>query len=72
MKDIDIYQDCIKRLEPDVTHMDQDATLTSIAISLKRIADVMEALNTQQVNEYGETILPAITRAIKNGLSNNS
>lgn len=37
-----VYLDCVDRIEPSVTDMDQEATLTSIAISLKRIADFCE------------------------------
>jgi methanogenic corrinoid protein MtbC1 len=39
----DTYLATVKRLEPDINILDSDATLTSIAISLKRIADVLEA-----------------------------
>lgn len=39
---VDAYLETIKRLEPDISVCDRDATLTSIAISLKRIADLLE------------------------------
>lgn len=38
----EVYLGCCKRLESEVTGMDQDATHTSIAISLKRIADILK------------------------------
>jgi len=41
----------------------------SQAISLKRIADTFATLSTEVCNDYGETILPAITRAISNGIA---
>lgn len=39
---VDAYLKTIERLEPDITLIDKDAALASIAISLKRIADVLE------------------------------
>lgn len=36
------YQDTVKRMEPDIAMIDAAAGWASIAISLKRIADVME------------------------------
>ena len=36
------YLDTIDRMEPDLTMVDRDAALASIAISLKRIADALE------------------------------
>lgn len=38
------YQETIARLEPDIAIIDTGAGLASIAISLKRIADVLELL----------------------------
>lgn len=38
---VDAYYYTLKQLEPDVYPVDQDAALTSIAISLKRIADAV-------------------------------
>lgn len=38
------------------------------AVSMKRIADVLEALQFTPCNDYGETALPALARAIKDGL----
>jgi len=43
--------------------------LMSIAISLKRIADTLATLPTEPCNIYGETILPAFTRAISDGIA---
>ena len=40
---VDAYLETVKRLEPDISMVDRDATLTSIAISLKRIADTLDA-----------------------------
>lgn len=37
----DYYQETVARLEPEIAVVDHDAALTSIAISLRRIADVM-------------------------------
>lgn len=42
--------------------------LESIAISLKRIADTMEKAGTESCNAYGETFLPALARAIRDGM----
>jgi hypothetical protein len=36
------YLDTVERLEPDISCVDRDAALTSIAVSLKRIADSIE------------------------------
>lgn len=37
------YQNTIARFEPEIALTDRDASLTSIAISLKRIADALES-----------------------------
>ena len=60
---VDIYLKTLDRMEIDITVVDRDSTLTSIAISLKRIAD---ALNTP--NDYGEVGAANLARAIKDGL----
>jgi hypothetical protein len=39
---VDAYLATTARFEPDIAMTDQDAALSSIAISLKRIADVLE------------------------------
>jgi len=39
-----IYLNVIDRLEPELTCVDKDASLASIAISLKRLADTLEEL----------------------------
>lgn len=44
------YQKTIERLEPNITPVDADATLASIAISLRRIAD---SLDTMQLRIEG-------------------
>lgn len=41
---VDAYLNTIGRLEPDITPIDADAAWASIAISLKRLADVQEEL----------------------------
>lgn len=38
---VDAYLNTIDRLEPDIAMIDHDAAMASIAISLKRIADVI-------------------------------
>lgn len=48
---VDAYQATVKRLEPDITMIDQDAGIASIAISLKRIADALEFFKTQMEAE---------------------
>lgn len=40
----DAYLDTVKRLEPDIAMIDLGAGLASMAISLKRIADLLEIL----------------------------
>jgi hypothetical protein len=37
---VEVYLEVIKRLEPDITMIDRDAAMASIAVSLKRIADI--------------------------------
>ncbi len=36
------YMETVGRLEPDITPIDHDAAMASIAISLKRLADVLD------------------------------
>ena len=43
-KPVDPYLDTISRLEPSITIIDQNAGLASIAISLKRIANSLQAI----------------------------
>ena len=38
---VEVYVGVINRMEPDITLVDRDASLASIAISLKRIADAL-------------------------------
>ncbi len=54
-KRVEAYLETVKRLEPDISMCDRDATLTSIAISLKRIADQLQELNNaiSAPNGYG-------------------
>jgi hypothetical protein len=42
-RDVDVYMDTVNRFEPDIHPTDIAAHGTSIAISLKRIADILEA-----------------------------
>lgn len=42
---VEAYLATIQRLEPDISMCDRDATLTSIAISLKRIADKLDSID---------------------------
>jgi len=44
------YLNTVNKLEPEISPVDRDAALTSIAISLKRIADHLEKV------DYGEQI----------------
>ena len=53
------YLKTVDRLEPEVTPVDKAGALASIAISLKRIADVMESTNA-----WGEQGYALIARAI--------
>jgi len=54
-------------MEPDIAFVDRDASLSSIAISLKRIADGIDAFNSNP-NAYGETGFAQLARAIVDGL----
>ena len=38
----DAYQNTVARLEPNIAMVDRDAALASIAVSLKRIADLLQ------------------------------
>lgn len=40
----DLYLATIDRLEPEITLIDRDVALASIAVSLKRIADTLDCL----------------------------
>lgn len=41
---VDAYLNTVSQLEPDISPVDRDAALTSIAISLKRIADTFSEI----------------------------
>lgn len=58
-----VYLATLARMEPDIAMVDRDAALASIAISLKRIADIMAEPDT-----HGETGMKALTRAIWAGI----
>lgn len=64
-KRVDAYLHTVSQLEPDIHPVDQDAALTSIAVSLRRIADAM-----QSPNEYGEVGSAALAGAISRSLRN--
>lgn len=44
----DTYLGTIDHLEPEIAMVDRDAALASIAVSLKRIADCLEAPEPKQ------------------------
>ena len=60
----DVYGGVVERLEPDLTGVDKDPVFASIAISLKRIADVLETKN-----DWGEQGADILARAIKFGIT---
>jgi hypothetical protein len=45
---VDAYLDTVSRLEPNLHPIDRDGALASIAISLKRIADSLTAVNLDE------------------------
>lgn len=53
-KDLEVYQETIGRMEPDIAPVDASAYYASAAISLKRIADALEliagVINTSPVH----------------------
>lgn len=49
----DAYQDTVRRIEP-VAMMDADYTLASIAVSMKRIADTLDALLTMAKDDIAK------------------
>lgn len=57
-KRVDVYLDTVERLEPEITAVDRDAALASIAISLKRIADRLDAIGDG--NDFGTKIALAV------------
>lgn len=59
---VDAYLATVALLEPDIAPVDYSAALTSIAISLKRIADVLNS--DTRIDQFSATI----ERAIWNGL----
>ena len=60
---VDAYLDTISRTEPDIAMIDTGAALASIAISLKRIADALDA-----ANKYNEPGSATVRNAIASGL----
>lgn len=50
---IDTYLETVKRLEPDISMIDNGAYNASAAISLKRIADTLESIEAFLINNYG-------------------
>lgn len=47
------YSNTLNRMEPNIALVDRDAALPSIAISLKRIADVLTAMKKMAEQEIG-------------------
>lgn len=64
---VEAYQKTIERFEPDIAMTDQDAALTSIAISMKRIADTLEGFD--KPSEQGRNLSEKLYYAILNPLS---
>jgi hypothetical protein len=62
-KRVDAYLATLARMEPEISMVDRDAALASIAISLRRIAD---ALN--EPNAYGEVGSQALANSIVRGM----
>jgi hypothetical protein len=44
----DAYLNTVARIEPDVAMLDRDGALASIAISLKRIADLLQSAKDEE------------------------
>lgn len=62
------YLQTVERMEPDITSVDRDGALASIAISLKRIADVMEKKDSER--EFrDERFTTQLSNAIWSGLT---
>lgn len=57
---VDVYLKVIERLEPDLTMIDHDAGIASIAISLKRIADAQD----RQLNMFEHWYQNVIGRSL--------
>ena len=58
------HQETKARLESDMIPLTQEESLTSIAISLKRIADVLD-----ETNDYGEKGFRLLYRGIVDGFT---
>jgi len=56
--DDNAYLDTINRLEPDIHMIDAGAFYASVAISLKRIADLMEAREKRIIEYYAQADKP--------------
>lgn len=64
----EVYLQTVERMEPDITYVDRDGALASIAISLKRIADVMEKKDSER--EFrDERFTTQLSNAIWSGLT---
>lgn len=65
----DAYQDTVRRMEPDVAHVDLTGAAGSIAISLRRIADAVTSgsLDWDIVRANVETIAYEAGRAFEAG-----
>lgn len=60
----DAYLETVIRMEPNIAPVDESPVLTSIAISLKRIADTLERANLN-----GDLFANAIQDATYRGLA---
>lgn len=58
----DVYGETVDRFEPNIAHVDASAFYASAAISLKRIADTLELMESNQrdTNTHLEFIRAAI------------
>lgn len=54
-KRVSAYLDTVNRLEPDITPIDTGPGLASIAISLKRIADLLAEMKAEHDAAQGPT-----------------
>lgn len=52
-RDVEGYTNTLDRMEPDIHHIDASAFYASAAISLKRIADVLERLPLDKPDRLG-------------------
>lgn len=53
-EDVKTYMKTLGRMESEIAFVDRDATLTSIAISMKRIADSLEKIINLELEIYND------------------